>query len=139
MSFCSKAYCLVVMCVGFTLLAYNVAEFRTDDPYRFAWYLVLGLFVSSMKVSLPGVTGTLSVLFLFVFIGVIQLRLPETLVIGLAATFVQSLWRARKPKLIHLGFNIASLAIASTATYYTYTPLKALKLDILDLLPLAAA
>jgi signal transduction histidine kinase len=139
MSIRSKAYWFLVTCAGLASLAYHLAAFKTDDPYRFAWYLVAALFVSSMKVGLPGVTGTLSVLFLFVFIGVIQLRLPETLVIGLAATFVQSLWRARKPKLIHLGFNIASLAIASTATYYIYTPLKALKLDILDLLPLAAA
>src|SRR5579864_394395 len=139
MSFRSKAYWLVVMCVGFTSLAYNVADFRTDDPYRFAWYLVLGLFVSSMKVSLPEVTGTLSVLFLFVFIGVIQLRLPETLLIGFAATFVQSLWRAKKPKLIHLGFNIASLAIATTATYLAYTPFIRWKIDMLDLFPLGVA
>src|SRR5437016_14677438 len=122
MSIRSKAYWFLVMCAGLTTLAYHVAAFRTDDPYRFAWYLIAALFVSSMKVSLPGVTGTLSVLFLFVFIGVIQLRLPETLLIGFAATFVQSLWRAKKPKMIHLGFNIASLVIATTLTYLAYPP-----------------
>ena len=31
------------------------------DPPRFAFYLLLGLFSSSLKVSLPGIPGTLSV------------------------------------------------------------------------------
>ena len=139
MSFRSRAYFILVMCAGCASLAYNFATFRTDDPYRFSWYLILALFASGMKVRLPGATGTLSVLFLFVFIGIIQLSLPETLLIGFAATFVQSFWRARKPKLIHLGFNVASLAIATTVTYLVYASFAWMRIDVLNLFRLSAA
>ena len=61
-------------------------------------------------------------LFLFLLIGVIELSLPETLVIAVAASFVQSFWHAReRPKLIHLSFNVASLVIATISTDFAYT------------------
>ena len=64
----------------------------------------------------------MSVLFLFLIIGVIELSLPETLVIAVAASFVQSFWHAReRPKLIHLSFNVASLVIATISTHFAYT------------------
>ena len=117
----SKAYFSIVICTGFALLAQNLPAFKAEDPYRFAAYLVLAIIASGMKVSLPGITGTMSVLFVFLLIGIIDLSLPETLIMGVAAACVQSYWRAKAPRrLIHVGFNIASIVIAIQAAHLAY-------------------
>ena len=122
MSWKAKAYLFIIIAGGFAALLLHGPGFQSADPFRFAAYLLLAVIASSMKVRLPGVTGTMSVLFLFVLIGIIELALAETLAIGVVAVFVQSLWRAqRRPKVIHVAFNVASLLLAIEAAYLAYT------------------
>jgi signal transduction histidine kinase len=122
MSFKSRAYLLVIIASGFAALILDVRDFHSADPFRFIAYFALAMVASSMKVGLPGVTGTMSVLFLFMLIGIIDLSLSETLVTGACAVFVQSFWRPKKaPRLVHVGFNIASLMIAVKAGHLVYS------------------
>src|ERR1051325_7400985 len=83
---------------GCLLLALH--QWHSHDQVRFAAYLIAALFASSLKVSLPSIEGTLSVNFLFTLLGILELSLPETLMIGLASTLAQFYWRARRPKLV---------------------------------------
>ena len=75
-----------------------------------------------MKVQLPGIDGTMSVNFLFILLGVMELSLPETLVIGCTATLVQSVWQARKRlDPIKVVFNVFGMMANATAfCYATY-------------------
>src|ERR1043166_6347178 len=75
--FKSTAYLSTVILVGFALLTTQVWSLRPGDMFRFLAYLVLAMLAASMKVSLPGFTGTLSVLFLLLLIGIVDLTLPE--------------------------------------------------------------
>ena len=61
-------------------------HWHSSDPLKFACYLVAALLASSLKVTLPGIEGTLSVNFLFTLLGILELSLPETLLIVLACT-----------------------------------------------------
>jgi diguanylate cyclase (GGDEF)-like protein/putative nucleotidyltransferase with HDIG domain len=63
--------------------------------------------------------------FLFILLGVMELSLPETLVIGCTATLVQSIWQARKRlDPVKILFNVAGMmANASCLTYLTYQSL----------------
>jgi hypothetical protein len=72
-------------------------HWQSADLARFVCYLAVAVLASSLKVQLPGIDGTMSVNFLFILLGVMELSLPETLVIGCTATLVQSVWHARKP------------------------------------------
>jgi signal transduction histidine kinase/CheY-like chemotaxis protein len=140
MSFKSKAYLVLILTAGVLSLARYLPEFHPHDPFRFTAYLILALLASGLKVNLPGIRGTMSVLFLFLLIGVIELSLPETLVIAAAASFVQSFWHAReRPKLIHLSFNVASLVIATICTEFAYIVPSWFKPDIPVPARLAAA
>src|SRR2546430_6221685 len=47
------------------------------EPSRYLCYLALALLASGMKVNLPGVHGTMSVIFLFILIGVRELTLAQ--------------------------------------------------------------
>ena len=53
------------------------------DPGKFVFYLVAAVLASSLKVSLPGIEGTMSMNFLLTLLCIIELGLPETLIIGL--------------------------------------------------------
>jgi signal transduction histidine kinase/CheY-like chemotaxis protein len=127
----SKVYLSLILTAGAITLVSDLPKFHPHDPFRFTAYLILALLASGLKVNLPGIRGTMSVLFLFLIIGVIELSLPETLVIAVASVFVQSLWRAReRPKLIQLSFNVASLAIATVSTELAYTAPTWLRTDM---------
>src|SRR5579884_1758881 len=102
--------------------ALSIAYWQTSDPVKFASYLIAALLASSLKVSLPGIEGTLSVNFLFTLLGIIELSLPETLIIGLASTLAQFYWRpARKLKPVQLIFNLSQVTVSSSAAYVAYT------------------
>src|SRR6202035_4437564 len=76
---------------------------------------------SGCKVNLPGVTGTMSVNFLFILIGIVELRLPETMLIAWAATLFQCFWRSKsRPMPVQILFNVSNVAIATMAAYYAY-------------------
>ena len=106
---------------GSSCLVYAFAHWHSSDPVKFACYLIAGLLASSLKVSLPGIEGTMSVNFLFTLLGILELSLPETLAIGLASTLAQFYWRpARRLKLIQLIFNLTQVTVSSAAAYAAY-------------------
>jgi len=100
-------------------LFFSFIRWQPDETIRFLCYLALALLASPLKVSLPG--GTLSVNFLFTLLGILELNLPETLVLGLAGTLVQFCWRpARQIKPIQLVFNLSQVTLCSAAAYGVY-------------------
>src|SRR5271156_766105 len=96
-------------------------HWQSTDPVKFACYLAAALLASSFKVTLPGIEGTLSMNFLFTLIGILEMSLPETLLIGLVSTLAQFYWRpARKAKPVQLVFNLSHVTVCSAAAYGAY-------------------
>src|SRR5215469_12243204 len=121
MSFKAKAYITTVMAVGMAVLAHGLSLWSPHDLVRFLCYLLLAVPASCLKVPLPGVTGTMSVLFVFLLAGVAELTLPQTLIIGLAAVLAQCFWHAKvRPLPVQLAFNTASMSTAIGATWFIY-------------------
>ncbi len=97
------------------------SHWQSNDPVKFICYLIAALLASSLKVGLPGIEGTLSVNFLFTLLGILELSLPETLVLGLASTLAQFYWKpARRLKLVQLVFNLSQVTVSSAAAYGAY-------------------
>jgi putative nucleotidyltransferase with HDIG domain len=115
-----------VFIAGLTLAAsgcFILAFFhwQSTDPVKFACYLGAAVLASSFKVSLPGIEGTLSMNFLFTLVGILELSLPETLLIGLVSTLAQFYWRpTRRLKLVQLVFNLSHVTVCSAAAYVAY-------------------
>src|SRR5947209_4596778 len=84
-------------------------------------YLALSFAAGILKVRLPGITGTYSIVFLPVLAGIAHLGLTATLLGMIVGTLAQTLLRTQKrPSALQLLFNIANLAISigvSTALY----------------------
>ena len=111
---------------GWRLLALVCFSLRfsywhSSDPVKFVCYLIAALLASSFKVSLPGIEGTLSMNFLFTLVGILEMSLPETLLIGLVSTLAQFYWKpARRLKLVQLVFNLSHVTVCSAAAYGAY-------------------
>jgi len=118
----TKAFVGITMSVGMVVLGFFLSHWQSQDLTRFACYLIVAVLASGLKVQLPGIDGTMSVNFLFILLGVLELSLPETLVIGCTATLVQSVWQARKRlDPVKVLFNVAGMmANASSLTYLAY-------------------
>ena len=118
----TKAFVSITVSMGMVVLWLSLSHWQSHDLTRFFCYLAVALLASGLKVQLPGIDGTMSVNFLFILLGVLELSLPETLVIGCTASLVQSIWQTRKRlDPIKVLFNVAGMmANASALTFITY-------------------
>ncbi len=108
--------------VGVLVFAYFVVHWQSTDLTRFFCYLVIATLASGLKIQLPGIDGTMSVNFLFILLGVLEMSLPETLIIGCTASLAQCVWWARtKPDPAKVVFNVFSMmANAIALSYFTF-------------------
>jgi diguanylate cyclase (GGDEF)-like protein/putative nucleotidyltransferase with HDIG domain len=123
----TKAFVGITALTGAVVLGFGLSHWQSQDPTRFVCYLVVAVLASGLKVQLPGIDGTMSVNFLFILLGVLELSLPETLVIGCTASLAQSVWQLRgRLDPVKVLFNVCGMmANASALTYLTYHSLVA--------------
>ncbi len=126
---------------GAAVLGESFLRWHSNDLLKFIAYLLIALLSSTMKVRLPGMESTMSVHFLFVLLGILELSLAETLAIGCAAALLQSVWKAKqKPELLKVVFNVLSMTSpAIFLTYYAYHFSISVLRDSMPLLLLVAA
>src|ERR1017187_5929720 len=117
----ARAFITGLALVGTVCLALACSHWQSSDPLKFTCYLIAALLASSLKMSLPGIEGTLSVNFLFTLLGILELSLPETLAIGLASTLGQFYWKpTRRLKRVQLVFNVSQVTVSSAVAYGAY-------------------
>jgi diguanylate cyclase (GGDEF)-like protein/putative nucleotidyltransferase with HDIG domain len=121
MSHLAKIYVSSIVVIGAMVTLVELARWQSQDIVRFVCYLALAIFASRLKVSLPGITGALSVLFIFILFAIVEMSLPEALFIGCAAILMQCLWNYRqRPKWHQVLFNLGSMAITVVASGAVY-------------------
>ncbi|MBI3697220.1 MAG: diguanylate cyclase [Acidobacteria bacterium] len=137
----AKLYLSLTVAVGLSILAFGLLQWHSTDETRFLCYLLIASLTSGLKVTLPGITGTMSVNFLFILIGVVELSFPEALVMGCAGALVQCLWKpGSRIQPIQLLFGLGSMAItiAASSTAYHFLLGARLQLKLPLLLALSA-
>jgi diguanylate cyclase (GGDEF)-like protein/putative nucleotidyltransferase with HDIG domain len=119
--FGAKAFIGGMALEALACFAFAATHWHSSDPIKFLCYLIVAILTSSLKIKLPGVNGTMSINFLFILLGVLELSFAETLVIGFAAVLVQCYWRpAHGPKPIHVIFNLSQLPVGAAIAYGAY-------------------
>ena len=114
-------YIGLIVLAGAVILHHGLRNWSSEDPLRYLSYCVIALLASGMKVTLPGVSGTMSMNFLFVLIGISELSLAETLVMGCLGILVQSLVHIKnRLRAVQVVFNMASMACSIAASYDVY-------------------
>src|ERR1700692_2963073 len=112
--------------VGIWSLVHALWYWQSADLTRFVCYLLVAVLASSLKIQLPGIDGTMSVNFLFILLSVLELSLPETLVLGCTATLAQCRFGTQQKRVpIKIVFNVLSMmANAIAVSYYAYHALQ---------------
>src|SRR5436190_1263316 len=117
----AKLYIWSFYMAGVACFGYAMAHWSCADPLHYLCHLATALIASGLKVPLPGIQSTLSVSYVFVVASMVEFSYPETAVVACLAMAAQSLWRTRRrPRLLQVGFNFATMNIAVSIAYGVY-------------------
>jgi hypothetical protein len=115
----AQYFITITIVSGCLLVASCVAGLVVSTHSPAFWAVaLLALVASVLKVHLPGITGTISVNFVFILVGIAVFSFAETVLLAAAACVIQCLWRSRRrPTVVQVSFNVASLALSSGMSY----------------------
>ena len=117
----AKIYVGMVSTVGAIVAVLALSQWTPQNLTRALCFLVVSAIASALKVTLPTITGTMSVNFLFILIGIVELDFPSTLIIGCTGSLIQCLWKSKtKPKPFQVIFNTGAMAVSVASSYYVY-------------------
>ncbi len=118
----TNAFISVTACVGLAAIVHALLTWQCQDPLRFAAYLAIALIAAGLKVVVPGINSSMSVTFIFILLGVLELSLGETIIIGCSATLAQCFWNMQRPRrAVRILFNVCSMmAPAIWASHWVY-------------------
>src|SRR5580704_8258185 len=112
----TKLFLYSVLAGGAAAFTWATVQLSVAEPVKFACYCALAVIAAILKVRLPGITGTLTVNYVFVLIGLADLSLPECMIAGTMATVLQCLIHAKsRPGITQVLFNVANIAISIVA------------------------
>ena len=126
MSIRARLFIGATAALGVWAFVHALWHWQSVDLTRFVCYLLVAVLASSLKIRLPGIDGTMSVNFLFILLSVLELNLPETLILGCTATLAQCLVGTRQKLVpIKIVFNVLSMmANAIVLSYFAYHDLQ---------------
>lgn len=116
----AKFYIAATVTVALILLSIAVPSWTSGQNLRFLLYFLGAVLAANLKVSLPGITGTMSVNFVFVLIAIMDLNLGQVLAVSYAGTAVQVLFRSKTRNPVQLVFNMASTTISTFCCFSLY-------------------
>ena len=113
-----RVFISAFLIAALTCFVLAFALWHSVSIVQFLCYLAVAVLASACKVTLPGINGTMSVSFLFIFLGIMELTYPETLLLGIAAVLVQSYWRTSKRlRFVHVAFNFSQVTVCASLAY----------------------
>jgi len=113
-------YIALMTGLGATVLWAAAMNWETPDLMKFAGFLLIAVLCSGMRIKMPGLTGTLSLNFLFVLFGVLELSPSETIVMGAVITLIQCYWKRQRTQTLKVLFNVSAMALAIAVTEQVY-------------------
>src|SRR5947209_5292938 len=109
-----KLYIAFITAAGAAILVHSLLHWEQNQVPRFVFYLLFAICASQLKVRLPGVTGTMSVSYVFVLIAATCLSVPETILVACGSAAAQSLLKTKqRPQPIQLCFNLSSATVSA--------------------------
>src|ERR1700758_2485246 len=117
--FGAKAFISLIIILGTAPLVYAAIHPTSKNIAEFICYLGIAILASRLKVNLPGVTGTLSVNFLFILIGVLELSFSETLILGAISMLAQCVYPYRA-RAMQVAFNVCASSISTALAYVVF-------------------
>jgi len=109
----SRAFVWIVIILGTIMLGTGLTQWHPQQPLKGAFLTLLAFIASGLRLNLPQIVGAMSVNFVFILIGIVELSLAETLLMGCAGTAIQVLvHRHQKQVPVPAYFHIANTALS---------------------------
>jgi diguanylate cyclase (GGDEF)-like protein/putative nucleotidyltransferase with HDIG domain len=115
----AKAFIGLVIAAGSGSLVQAALHPNSKNIAEFICYLGVAVLASRLRVALPGITGTLSVNFLFILVAVAELSYAEAITLGAVSMLAQTLYPNR-PNAIQLTFNVCAGSLSTALAYVVY-------------------
>jgi hypothetical protein len=117
-SLVARLYFSLVIAAGLSLLIWGGLHWESEQGIRLVGYLAAVVVASTLKVRLPGMTGTISVNFVVLLAGIVELSLSEVTVIAAIAALVQIYWKPkRRPQSLQVVFSMATMVLSAGLGY----------------------
>lgn len=109
----AKIYLAIIISMGAGVCALALLYSRLPLTAGLLIYLALSFTAGIVKVRLPGISGTYSLVFLPVLAGIAHFGLTASLLAMIVGTLAQTLLRTQKrPTAVQVLFNIANLSVS---------------------------
>ena len=115
----AKAFIGLVIAAGTVCLLQAAIHQNSKNIAEFICYLGIAILASRLRVTLPGITGTLSVNFLFILVGIAELSYSEAITLGAISMLAQCFYPSR-PGAIQLTFNVCAGSLSTALAYLVY-------------------
>src|SRR5947208_15654984 len=110
----ANLYTSWIAAVALIVLVAGSSHSQSTGLPRLLAFLFLAMVLSTQKIRLPGMKGTMSLSFPFILVGIADFGFGETLLLGFTVAFVQTLWYAKTPpRPAQIVFNIGTLALSA--------------------------
>src|SRR6267154_2646809 len=110
----AKLYISWIAAAGLIVLAAGLSRWQSTGLPRLLAFLFLAMILSTQKIRVPGMKGTMSLSFPFILVGIADFGFGETLLLGCTAAFVQTLWHAKTPpRPEQIVFNMGTLVLSA--------------------------
>ena len=118
----ARIYVWIIGLIGSAVAISNLLRWESMDLIRFACFFLVALFAAGLRVGVSNGNGAaMPINILFVLIGIMELSLPETIVIAAATTAIQCLQVLKGPSRNFLTFfNVSSIATATWIAHLVY-------------------
>jgi len=118
----ARAFSWSVITLGISVLIAGLSDWESAGSARGYLYLLIALTATGVRVRLPHKMGPISINFVFLLLGVLDLPLSQTLLIGASTVLVQGyIYRFDRGKNTPpLLYHVASTSLAISITYRVY-------------------
>jgi hypothetical protein len=113
----AKTYISLILCSGAAVLLIAGASWSSASLPPFLTLLGFAAVSSTLKLRIPGIESTVSPNFIFLLLAMLSCSFSELVAITLVAALVQSLWAAKKPRLVQVAFSAAALVLSATIAF----------------------
>jgi hypothetical protein len=113
----AKVYIALVICTGAAVLALAARSWSSASLVQFSVLLGFAAVSSTFKLRVPGIESTMSPNFVFLVLAMLCCSFSEVVAMALVAALVQSLWAAKRPRLVQVAFSAAALVLSASAAF----------------------
>jgi hypothetical protein len=113
----ARIYISLIVSSGAAVLLIAAGSWTSASLSQFVMLLGFASVSSTLKIRIPGLESTMSPNFIFLLLSMLCCSFSEVAAIALVAALVQSLWAAKRPRLVQVAFSAAALVVSATIAF----------------------